>query len=189
MVVFKVLNLRAYIYYKLLNSFFLGLSVGVVFFIYTPLEPSVFSIGGVFLAVGLLVIAKIYEKIINYKTFFQISFGIEILMLIMILVFIIFASSYTSAFIIYLGYQITFMFGSYLIRAETYFLNRKKLLSFVDVAKQIGYLVGMIFSFLFYKVLEFLEISNEGQVLDVHFLMLITEVFIILYILKGFRKL
>ena len=36
----------AFIRYKFLNSLFLGLSVGAVFVLYTPLSPAVFSAGG-----------------------------------------------------------------------------------------------------------------------------------------------
>ena len=42
----------AFIRYKFLNSLFLGLSVGAVFVLYTPLSPAVFSAGGIGLALG-----------------------------------------------------------------------------------------------------------------------------------------
>ena len=38
-----------FIRYKFFNSLFLGLSVGAIFTLYAPLEPSIYSLGGVFL--------------------------------------------------------------------------------------------------------------------------------------------
>ena len=189
MQVSKVFNLRAYIYYKLLNSLFLGLSVGVIFFIYSPLEPLVYTLGGVILALGLLGVAKVYEKIINYKSFFIISFGIEILMLGMLFVFLILGVSYSVALLIYIGYQVTFMFGGYLVRAETYFLSRKKLLSIVDVAKQIGYLIGMLVASGFYKSLEYFDYNKSEQIVQIHYLLVALQVLVIVFLLKGFKRL
>ena len=44
------LNPSAFIIYKWFNSLFLGVSIGSVFTIYEPLEPSVYSLGGIALA-------------------------------------------------------------------------------------------------------------------------------------------
>ena len=60
----KIIN-REFIKYKLINSLFLGISVGSIFTIYTPLEPSIYSIGGILLALAMLFTAKLYSKIIN----------------------------------------------------------------------------------------------------------------------------
>ena len=62
------INQGAYVLYKLFNSLFLGISVGSVFTIYTPLQPSVCPpIGGIVLALGMLIVAKQYHKILNAK--------------------------------------------------------------------------------------------------------------------------
>ena len=184
----KIFDLRAYIKYKLLNSLFLGVSIGVIFTIYSPLTPSTYSIGGVALALGLLFIAKIYNKIINIKSFFFISLSIEIVMVLLLFIFLIFQLSYSSALSIYIGYQVIFMFGGYLIRVETVFFNKRALLSIVDVSKQKGYLLGMIISFSFYKFLEYLKIEKEYQVFYIHYLLIAIQISIIFYLLKGFRK-
>ena len=113
------LNNRAFLKYKLLNSSFTGLSIGMLFTIYGPLDPLVYSIGGLFLAVGMLIIAKFYEKLLNIKSFYYISLMVEIMMLFTLLIFIFWELSLVSALLIYIGYQFTFTFGGYLIRAET----------------------------------------------------------------------
>ncbi len=184
------LNTREFIKYKLLNSLFLGFSVGTIFAIYTPLSPSIYSMGGILLAIGMLVIAKFYYKILNMKYFYKISLLVELVLLFAITYFLIFSYNYTTALIYYIGYQLTFTFGSYLIRAETLFLKKTKNITFVDVAKQKGYLIGMLLSYLFYKFLEeVLHVSDkEVQVYDIHFLLLVIQIAIIFYLLKSFQK-
>ena len=90
----------------------------------------------------------------------------------------------------YIGYQVTFIFGSYLIRAETLLLKTDELLTKLDTAKQLGYLLGMGMSYLFYKVVKAYGIeSNQTQVYDLHFLLLAVEIAVIVLIVKSFKKL
>jgi hypothetical protein len=186
----KKLNIREFIKYKLLNSAFLGLSVGSIFILYTPLMPSVYSIGGIALALAMLILAKFYYKILNINYFFKISLFVELVLLAVVLYFLLFSYSYATALIFYIGYQVTFTFGSYLIRAETLFLKKAKALGFVDVAKQKGYLLGMLLSYIFYQFLErFLDVRDkQEQVYDIHFLLLMFQALIIFYLLKSFRS-
>ncbi|MBT4707374.1 MAG: hypothetical protein HOB77_01085, partial [Campylobacteraceae bacterium] len=97
---------------------------------------------------------------------------------------------YTTALLVYIGYQVTFTFGSYLVRAETVLLKKAKILTFLDVAKQKGYLSGMAISFIFYKLLEYLfDISNNQiQVYNMHFLLFIMELFTIYILIKAFNN-
>ena len=74
-----------FIRYKFFNSLFLGLSVGAIFTLYAPLEPSVYSLGGVVLAMGMLVVARLYHHILNARWFFYISLGVETLLLLAML--------------------------------------------------------------------------------------------------------
>ena len=97
----------------------MGLSIGSIFTIYTPLEPSVYSIGGIALALGMLLVATQYHKILTIKYFYRISLLVEIIILGVVISFLIFSYSYKIAMLVYLGYQITFVFGSYLVRGET----------------------------------------------------------------------
>lgn len=185
----KRIDVREFIRYKFFNSLFTGLSIGSIFTIYTPLEPSLFSIGGIFLALAMLYIAKLYTRIMNRRYFYLISMGVELVMLAMLLYFLLFSYSYTTALLVYLGYQVTFSFGSYLVRAETILFKRSKILTFLDVAKQTGYLAGMVLSFLFYKALEYLFglSDNSLQVYDLHFLLLTVETVTIVYLLRAFK--
>jgi len=179
---------REYIKYKFFNSLFLGLSVGAIFVVYTPLNPSIYSVGGIALAIGMLIVAKFYEKIMNINYFFKISLLVEIVMLIIIAFFMLNPYNYMSALMVYIGYQLTFVFGSYLIRAETMILKKDKLLSMVDSSKQIGYLVGMAGSYIFYKVLDKMGISDKkDQVFDLHFLLFVCELGVIWFLLRSFR--
>ena len=184
------INHRAFISYKFFNSLFTGISVGSIFIIYTPLSPSVYSLGGIVLAALMLVVAMFYAKILNNHYFFRISLFVELVLLAMVVYFLLFSYSYQTALMIYIGYQLSFVFGSYLVRAETLALKKDKILTFVDVAKQAGYLIGLAISFLFYKVLEyqFGIIDNQLQVYNLHYLLVVVEVLIIYLLVKSFSK-
>jgi len=179
-----------FVLYKLFNSLFLGVSVGSIFTIYTPLEPSVYSIGGIVLALGMLIVAKQYHKILNTTYFYHISLLVELVILVLVICFLIFSYSYQTALWVYIGYQLTFIFGSYLVRAETIVLKEDEILTRVDTAKQIGYLAGMAVSYGFYKLLEFAWQINDHQeqVYFLHFILLALEVVVITFLVKAFRK-
>ncbi len=178
-----------FIRYKFFNSLFLGLSVGAIFTLYAPLEPSVYSLGGVILALSMLIVARFYNHILNALWFFRISLFVEVVLLLAILYFLYNAYSYQTALLIYIGYQITFIFGSYLIRAETLLLKTDALLTKLDTVKQLGYLFGMGISYAFYKIVKAYGIeSNQTQVYDLHFLLLGVEVIVIVLIIKSFRR-
>ncbi|MBU1657719.1 hypothetical protein KKG72_01530 [bacterium] len=183
------INIHGFLKYKFLNSFFLGLSVGSIFTIYEPIEPSLYSLGGIALAFSMLIIAKFYYKILNIYYFYKISLLVEIVALVMVGYFLLFSYNYMSALVMYGGYQLTFAFGSYLIRAETLFLKKTLFLEKVDVAKQTGYLFGMLLSYMFYKFLEyFFDIfEKQSQVYSLHFLLLGLEALIIFWLVKSFK--
>ena len=184
------INNRNFIRYKFFNSLFLGTSIGSVFTIYSPLEPAVYSIGGIALAVSMLFIATLYSRILNINSFYKISLFVELVILCVIIAFLLFSFNYQIALIVYIGYQITFMFGSYLIRGETLLLKKDRLLTLVDVSKQLGYLVGLAASFLFYKLIEyqFQIIDNQTQVFYIHYFLLLIEILVILFLIKSFQK-
>lgn len=178
-----------FIRYKFFNSLFLGLSVGAIFTLYAPLEPSVYSLGGIALAVGMLLVAQFYDHILNVQWFFKISLLVESVLLLTMLYFLYRPYSYQSALIIYIGYQLTFVFGSYLVRVETLLLKTDSLLTQVDTAKQLGYLVGMGVAYLFYKLLSYYHITqNQAQVYDLHFVLISVEVVVITLIFKSFQR-
>lgn len=183
------LHVRTYLWYKLLNSLFFGLTVGSIFVLYAPLEPSVFSLGGVVLAIAMLFVAKFYEKMMHLLVFYRVTLLVEIIPLVMIMSFLLFRYHYMSALFIYISYQITFVFGNYLVRMETLVLKRATLLSFADVLKQKGYLIGMVLSYGFYKALEWWGISDkQEQVYGLHFSLLILQSVILLLVFKTFHS-
>ena len=177
-----------YLKYKFFNSLFLGISVGSYITIYSPLDIKTFSIGGIFLAVAMIVIAKYYNEIININYFKKISLIVEYCILISLLILLIFSFSYAISLAIYVIYQITFSFGSYLVRTETMLFNEKKIISKLDVIKQQGTLIGMGFSFVFYKLIEnyLLIDDNETQVYYVHFVLVIVQLITIVFLTNSF---
>ena len=184
------INNRNFIKYKFFNSLFLGTSIGSIFTIYAPLDPSIYSIGGIILAVGMLIVATLYSKILNINYFYKISLFVELVILSVIIGFLLLSFNYQIALFVYIGYQITFMFGSYLVRGETLLIKKDRLLTFIDVAKQFGYLLGLGASFLFYKFIEyqFQIIDNQTQVFYIHYFLLFIEILVILFLIKSFEK-
>ena len=184
------INNRNFLRYKFFNSLFLGTSIGSVFTIYAPLDPSVYSVGGIVLAASMLIVATLYSRILNINYFYKISLFVELVILSVIIAFLLLSFNYQIALFVYIGYQITFMFGSYLIRGETLLLKKDRLLTLVDVAKQLGYLIGLALSFLFYKFIEyqFQIIDNQTQVFYIHYLLLIIEIIVIIFLVKSFEK-
>ena len=184
------LNNKWFLTYKLFNSAFTGLSVGILFTIYNPLDPEIYSLGGIILASAMLVLAKYYEKLLNIKSFYFISVLVEACMLITVLVFLILKYSLVSALIIYILYQFTFIFGGYLVRAETLVAQNKELLAKIDINKQIGYLLGLAFSFLIYKVLEnsFNISETKDQIIVLHYILLTLQFSILAFLLLSFDK-
>jgi len=180
---------RNYIRYKFFNSLFLGLSVGTIFVIYEPLDPSVYSLGGILLALAMLGIAQLYPRIMTLPWFFRISLTVELVILGMVLWFLAFPYTWLTALLVYAGYQVTFSFGSYLVRAETMALENDELLRRVDSAKQLGYLAGMAGSWLLYKLLEWQGITDkQAKVYDLHWALLGVELLIVLFLVKSFTR-
>ena len=178
-----------FIRYKFTNSFFLGLSVGAIFTIYAPLDPSIYSLGGVALAVAMLIVARLYHRIMTISWFFRISLFVEVVLLFAIFYFLLIPYTYQTALLVYIGYQATFVFGSYLVRAETLLLPTDELLTRLDSAKQLGYLIGMASSYLFYKLIARYGIeSNQEKVYDLHYLLFVTEIIVIWLIFRSFKR-
>ena len=184
------LNKKAFIRYKLFNSSFTGLSIGILFAIYNPLDPSIYSIGGIILASSMLLIARFYEQLLNIRSFFYISLMVEFIMLFTIIIFMILKYSLVSALLIYIGYQFTFIFGGYLVRAETLVAEDKKLLGKIDVNKQLGYLAGLGASFIFYKILGgvFEIVEPKVQISILHYFLISLQTLIILLLINSFSR-
>ena len=89
----------------------LGLSVGAVFVLYTPLSPAVFSAGGLGLAVGTLIVATQYRRILVPAWFFRLSLIVELITLSGVAAVLILPIEVPLALFVYIGYQITFSLG------------------------------------------------------------------------------
>ena len=61
------LNNSKFLKYKLLNSSFTGISIGMLFTIYGPLDPLVYSIGGTFSGSWNVNYCQVLRKITQYK--------------------------------------------------------------------------------------------------------------------------
>ena len=178
-----------FIRYKFFNSLFLGVSIGAIFTLYAPLEPSIYSLGGAILAMGMLLVARLYHYILNAEWFFRISLFVEVVLLLAMLYFMYASYNYQTALLLYIGYQVTFLFGSYLIRAETLLLQTDTLLTKVDTAKQLGYLLGMGVSYFIYKLFSYYGIEDpQIQVYNLHFILIALEIAVIVLIWKSFKR-
>jgi hypothetical protein len=180
----------AFIRYKFLNSLFLGLSVGAVFVLYTPLSPAVFSAGGLGLAVGTLIVATQYRRILAPAWFFRLSLLVELITLSGVAAVLILPIEVPLALFVYIGYQITFSLGNYLVRCETLLMVAVDQLRRLDVAKQAGYLLGMAVAWGLYTGLERLaDLTNEAaQVVSLHWLLLGVEVSVLIALWQAFNK-
>lgn len=182
------LYFHPYIRYKFLNSLFTGIVGGSVFTIYGSLSPSTFSIGGILLALGLMGMAYLYHRLMVLKRFFIFSVAAEIIMLFMIGYFLLFNGHPLTALIVYGAYQLSFTAGGYLARAETHFARKARVMGWIDIAKQQGYLAGLLLSYGFYKGLEHFGISDASmQVYLLHLLLFPLELAIVMYLLRAFR--
>ena len=181
---------KNFILYKLFNSSFTGLSIGILFTIYEPLKPLVYSVGGMILALSMLIIANFYEKLLNIKSFFKVTIFVEVVMLLTIVAFMVLGYSLYSAMLIYCGYQLTFIFGGYLVRAETLVANDKELISNIDIAKHFGYLVGLGCSSVFYMLMDqaFDVPDSKDQITILHYLLIVLQSVIIILALSSFKR-
>jgi len=180
----------AFIRYKFLNSLFLGLSIGAVFVLYTPLSPAVFSAGGIGLALGTLVIATQYRRILVAGWFFRLSLGVELVTLSGVTAVLLFPLELPLALFIYIGYQVTFSLGNYLVRCETLLMVSVDQLRKLDVAKQAGYLLGMGSAWAVYAGLErFAEVDERvEQVISLHWVLAVIEILVVIALWRAFNR-
>jgi len=178
-----------YLRYKFFNSLFTGAVGGSVFTVYGSLTPSTFSIGGILLALGLMGMAYFYHYFMKIEHFFRFSLAAELIMLLMLVYFLAFPSHILTALIVYGAYQLSFMFGGYLVRAETHFARHARIMGWIDVVKQQGYLAGLLLSYIFYKLVEYYGINDaHTQVYYLHFPLFLIEILVIVLLVRGFKK-
>ena len=185
-----VIRPAAFIRYKFLNSLFLGLSVGAVFVLYTPLSPAVFSAGGLGLALGTLIVATQYRRILVPAWFFRLSITVELITLSGVTAVLVLPIALPLALFVYIGYQITFSLGNYLVRCETLLMGSMEQLRQLDIAKQAGYLLGMASAWAIYTGLEhWLMVSEEtAQVVSLHWVLWGLEVLVLGALWRAFNR-
>ena len=176
--------------YKFFNSLFLGLSIGAVFTLYEPLSPAIFSAGGIGLALATLVVATQYHRIFSPYWFFRLSISVELIIFLGVRAVLIYPLEKPLALFVYLGYQLTFALGNYLVRCETLLFVDNRRLAQLDMAKQVAYLLGMGSAWLGYQIFaeEFGIVDKVAQVTLLHWPLLAIEVIIIICLLYAFRS-
>ena len=186
----STLNFGWFLAYKFFNSLFLGLSIGAVFTLYEPLSPATFSAGGVGLALATMVIATQYHRIFDPWWFFRLSLGVEVIILLGVIGVLIYPIEQPLALFIYLGYQVTFALGSYLVRCETLLVVEQRRLTQLDVTKQIAYLIGMGASWAAYLMMEnhFAVVDKAAQVVAIHGPLLVVEAAVIACLVLAFSR-
>ena len=186
----NTLNFGWFLAYKFFNSLFLGLSIGAVFTLYEPLSPATFSAGGVGLALATMVIATQYHRIFDPWWFFRLSLGVEVIILLGVIGVLIYPIEQPLALFIYLGYQVTFALGSYLVRCETLLVVEQRRLTQLDVTKQIAYLIGMGASWAAYLMMEnhFAVVDKAAQVVAIHGPLLVVEAAVIACLVLAFSR-
>jgi len=179
-----------FIQYKFLNSLFLGLSVGAVFVLYTPLSPAIFSAGGIGLAVGTLVVATQYRRILAARWFFHLSLLVELVTLSGVVAVLTFPVELPLALFVYIGYQLTFSLGNYLVRCETLLMISVDQLRKLDVAKQAGYLLGMGAAWAIYSWLAASAHMEDrtAQVVALHWVLVVVEILVIAALWRSFHR-
>jgi len=185
-----LINTKTFITYKFINTMFMGIAIGSYVTQYKPIKIDDYPIMGIIFAILTIGIASLYKRIMKIDYFFKFLLIVESIMLIWIIFFLIYPYSYQVALLIYIARSITFLFGDFLGRAETIFLNKTETLSSIDIFKQLGNISGMIFSVLFYKWIEetYLISDNESKVYYIHFLLVILQVIIIFLVFKSFQR-
>jgi len=133
----------------------------------------------------MIIVARLYEKILTIEWFYRFTLLVEVVLFGVILFFLTTEFSYESALLMYIGYQITFIFSSYLIRAETLFLSETSMLIRIDTVKQIGTLIGMAVAYIFYKFLE--DKTNIEQVYTMHYFLVAIQIIVIFVVYRSFE--
>ena len=94
------------------------------------------------------------------------------------------------ALFIYIGYQVTFSLGNYLVRCETLLIVSVEQLRKLDVAKQAGYLLGMGGAWAVYSGLEHFAAIDERveQVVSLHWVLAVIEVAVVVALWRAFNR-
>ncbi|EED35953.1 conserved hypothetical protein [Luminiphilus syltensis NOR5-1B] len=139
---------------------------------------------------GTLVVATQYSRILNAFWFFRLSLAVELVTAAGVIGVLAFSLTPALALFVYMGYQITFAFGSYLVRCETLLIPEQARLTQLDVAKQAGYLVGLGCAWGGYLAMEhYFSIADKlAQVRLMHYPLLLVEITTVLLLILAFSR-
>lgn len=131
-----------------------------------------------------------YRRILVPAWFFRLSLLVELITLSGVAAVLILPIEVPLALFVYIGYQITFSLGNYLVRCETLLMGAVDQLRRLDVAKQAGYLLGMALAWGLYTSLERLAglTSEAAQVVSLHWLLLGVEVSVLIALWQAFNQ-
>jgi hypothetical protein len=115
-----------------------------------PLPPEAFSLGPLAFSMGPLVVALAYSRLLNLPWFFRISVSVEVIVLLSVVAVLIYPQSFLLAAGVYLCFQLTLIFGNYLVRLETLVIAKESFKP-VDIGKTLGALAGALFALGFYQ--------------------------------------
>ena len=161
-----------------------------MFVLYTALSPAVFSAGGIGLALGTLIVATQYRRIPAPGWFSRLSLGVELVTLSGVAAVLRFPLELALALFIYIGYQIAFSLGNYLVRGETLLMVSVEQLRKLDVAKQTGYLLGMGDARAVYPGLEdFATIDDRvEQVVSLYWVLAVVEIMVLVALWRALNR-
>ena len=184
------IDVKSFISYKFINTMFFGISIGSYVTQYKPIKIEDFPVMGIAFSVLTIPIALLYKRIMTIDYFFMILLLVETIMLFWMIFFLLDPFSYSVALLIYISRNVIFLFGDFLGRAETLFLKKTNILSKIDILKQVGGILGMILSVIFYKWIEtsFLIFDNQTKVYYIHYLLLFLQIIIIFLVIRSFKK-
>jgi uncharacterized membrane protein YedE/YeeE len=94
------------------------------------------------------------------------------------------------ALFVYIGYQLTFSLGNYLVRCETLLMVSVDQLRKLDVAKQAGYLLGMGAAWAIYSWLAASAHMQDrtAQVVALHWVLVVVEILVIAALWRSFHR-
>ncbi|WP_181566332.1 hypothetical protein [Helicobacter monodelphidis] len=99
------------------------------------------------------------------------------------------------AILIYSFYQIIFIFGNYLLRAETMIFHHKQAIMALDISKQQGSFIGLILAFILYAFIEWQQsfrtptnYDKQEQIFYIHLVLLINQILVIHSLIRSFQR-
>tara|TARA_Y100000746_G_scaffold200424_1_gene184800 strand:- start:12 stop:593 length:582 start_codon:yes stop_codon:yes gene_type:complete len=184
------INYRKYLKYKFFNSLFTGVGTGSYVTQYNPIGIMEIAIISIIFTCFSILIALYYQKLMYKRYFFIVALFVEIVMALWICCYLFFGISHEIALLIYMCRSITFVFGDFLSRCETYLFKKPKIFTLIDYNRQMGLIIGMIFAVVFYNILnnQYAIFDNNTLVYYIHFVLILIQVIIIMNLIDSFKK-